>query len=256
MLPTLSLGPWQVHTYALANALALLVAGMFGAHRLLRLDVPSQVVVRGLFYTVLGGFAGVFAVRVVPTLQQFLRSGTLAWVGGSSFVGAVGGGSLVGAAYCWKHHIPLGRAFDLGGVAVPLGQAVGRLGCLARGCCYGRPTDSWPGLYLPDHDGVWLERYPTQLLALVANLLILAILLAVERRSERPPFDGFLFLLYVDLYCAKRFALEFLRGDALPVIGPVSWVHLYTVAGMIAATAMIFWNLRRQARKGAAQAAT
>jgi prolipoprotein diacylglyceryltransferase len=52
----------------------------------------------------------------------------------------------------------------------------------------------------------------------------------------------------VDLYCAKRFALEFLRGDAIRVIGLVSWVHVYTVAGMVAATALMLWNLHRSAR--------
>jgi prolipoprotein diacylglyceryltransferase len=75
-------------------------------------------------------------------------------------------------------------------------------------------------------------RYPTQLIALVANLLIFFTLLAVERYGSRRsapshtwPFDGFLFLLYVELYSLKRFSLEFLRADAEPVMGPFTVTH-------------------------------
>jgi phosphatidylglycerol:prolipoprotein diacylglycerol transferase len=274
MLPIFNLGPWQVSTYTAVNALAILVAGMVAFHRLVRgLDQPPQVVVRGATLIILAGLLGRYLVRAVLVVQDLVRGGDLHWAGGNSFVGALAGGSLAWLLYCRRHHIPLGQAFDLGLAApLPLGQAIGRLGCLAAGCCFGKPTDSWLGVYLPDHAGLWAMRYPTQLLAAAANLLIFFTLLAMERyrrrrspphpnplpqgerglsplpwgrgrgRGKTPPFDSFLFLLYLGLYCLKRFVLEFLRGDALPVLGPVSWVHLYTVAIMVVVTALIASN--------------
>jgi phosphatidylglycerol:prolipoprotein diacylglycerol transferase len=250
VLPSFDVGTWHLYTYALANAVALLVAGMYAFHRLLRLDVPSQVVVRGLFYTVVAGFAGVFAVRLVPTIQAFLRTGSLAWSGGSSFAGAALGGGLAMGLYYRRQAVPLGRAFDLIVLPLPLGQAIGRLGCLAAGCCFGRPTASPLGMYLPNGEGIWAVRYPTQLMAAGADLLILAALLAVERirvRRRARPFDGLLILLYLILYCLKRFSLEFLRGDAIPLLGPVSWVHLYTVAAIALALALIVRYLNHPA---------
>jgi prolipoprotein diacylglyceryltransferase len=102
---------------------------------------------------------------------------------------------------------------------------------------------------------VWMERYPTQLLHAAANLLIFLTLLAVERygqsRPDKPrgsriwPFDGFLFLLFIALFFLQRFVIAFLRAEPAPVLGPFSWMHLHAVIGLVAATALIVWNLAR-----------
>jgi phosphatidylglycerol:prolipoprotein diacylglycerol transferase len=148
-------------------------------------------------------------------------------------------------------------------LAIPLAQAIGRLGCLAAGCCYGKHTASWLGMCLPDANGVWMLRYPTQLMSSAANLLIFVGLLTFERygtrRSaltatslvERPgrrgegwPFDGFLFLLYLSLFCFKRFSIEFLRGDAVSVSGPFTPTHIACLIVFIVSTALMLRGLR------------
>lgn len=234
MLPVLAFGRWQVSTYAAAYALALFVAGLWAFHRLYQgLAHSPRLLARGLILSMVAAFAGAHLARLVPTLQAWQRTGSLAWYGGSSFAGALAGGCLAALLYCHHYRIAPGQALDLGAaLPFPLGQAIGRLGCLAAGCCYGRPTASPLGLYLPDHDGLWAVRHPTQLLAAGADLLILAVLLAVERRAHRrvPPPAGSLFLLYLVFYSLKRFALEFLRGDALPAAGSLSWAHLVSLA--------------------------
>ena len=246
MLPTFSLGPWQVSTYSAIYVLALLLAGMYAFHRLLiGLDHPPQVIMRGLLWTILGGFVGQYLVRGVIVLQRFLQSGDLAWAGGSSFIGMLLGGLAAGALYCRKYKISLPRALDRTAPAIALSQAIARWGCLAAGCCYGKPTDSWLGVYLRNIHGEWAVRYPTQLMASAADLLIFGLLLFIEQIAARRRgyFDGLLFLCYVFLYSFKRFLLEFLRGDVLPVWGPITWVHLYTLVGMLGSAALIAWNL-------------
>ena len=248
MLPTFDLGPWQFSTYSVVYVLALLLAGMYAFHRLLTgLEQPPEVIIRGFFLAILGGFAGPYAVRIIVTIQRFFQTGEWIWAGGSSYIGLLLGGVGVAALYCWRHKISLSRALDSVAPALALGQAIGRWGCLAAGCCYGRPTESWLGLRLPGHGGFWAVRYPTQLMASAADLLIFGLLLLIERVSSRRRwyFDGLLFLLYVAFYSLKRFLLEFLRGDVLPLWGPVTWVHLYTLLGLLGSTALIVWNLRR-----------
>ncbi len=258
MFPIIEIGSLHLNTYSAMYGLAILVCGMLGFHRLIQGGFPVRLVTNGLLLTIWSSIAGAFLVRgLVFLLQTFILTGTLTWPGGSTFIGALVGGSSAAVFYCRRHKIPLGRPFDLGGIAIPLAQAIGRLGCFAAGCCCGRATDSWLGMYLPDSDGVWMVRYPTQLMSAAVNLTIFIALLVVERygkrRQDKPegaqgwPFDGFLFLLYVDLYCLKRFVVECLRDDNRLVVGPISWVHLYTVAGLVAATATILWNLRRTA---------
>ena len=250
MLPTFNLGSWQLSTYSVVYALALLLAGMYAFHRLLTgLDRSPETIMRGLLLTILGGFVGQYAVRLVLVAQRFLQSGELAWRGGSSFIGMLLGGVGAGAFYCRKHNISLPRALDRVAPVLPLSQAISRWGCLAAGCCYGKPTDSWPGVYLRNIHGEWAVRYPTQIMASAADLLIFGLILLAERLTagRRWYFDGLLFLLYVFCYSLKRFLLEFLRGDVLPLWGPITWVHLYTLVGMGLSLGLIAWNLRRSA---------
>ncbi len=258
MLPTLSIGPWQISTYILIYVLAALAADALGIVRLRRLGLPLLLLLRTALVVTVAGFACAYLVRLIPTVQRLVYSGVWDWVGGNSFVGGLIGGSAVLALIFRRHGVPLSRALDQVLPAIALAQAIGRLGCFAAGCCYGRPTDSWLGLYLPDNQGEWAMRYPTQLLHAGADLLIVAVLLAVERRGQRrqqpwPP--GLLAWLYVGLYCLERFLIEFLRADALPAFGPlaprlagqtaISWAQLYTLAGMILAGTLIARLLAR-----------
>ena len=263
MLPTFDLGPWQLYTHNVAYALGVLVAWSLAIRRLLTLDAPSQVIARAVALVLSFGLAGAYLINVVPATLQYLKTGSLDWTWSVSWVGVLIFGIGIGLLYVWKSDLPLGRTFDLVAVPLPLVLVIGRLGCLGAGCCYGLETDSWLGVYLPDVQGEWAVRYPTQVLSGVASLFTFFILLALERyglrradtaREADPlkppgsriwPFDGFLFLLYVAFFCVERGIMESLRGDAVPVLGPCSWVHLVTLAGLVGALALIAWNLER-----------
>jgi len=255
MLPTLALGPLHVNTYAFVYAVAIVGCGMLAFHRLLASGSPAGWVVEGLGFTVLAGMVGTvvgFALirwvtgpSPVGTFALHLRSG-------STIFGALTFGGLAGFGYCKWRGLSAGEHFDRGIVALPLGQAIGRLGCLAAGCCYGRETDSWLGMNLPDAGGLWAARYPTQLLSSVADLAIFAVLLTIERCGSRAvgtvgrwPFPGFLTLLYSGLYFAKRFAIEFLRGDDAVVLSPLTWAHVLSLFGLALTAVLLAVNLAR-----------
>jgi phosphatidylglycerol:prolipoprotein diacylglycerol transferase len=250
-----------VSSYTLLYTLAALAACTLAYFRLNRLAVRPAVLLRGILLTTVAGFAGNYLVRVVPTLQRYLQEGVWDWIGGGSYIGGLLAGVATFSLYCRWSRIPLLRAYDQVAPALALGQAIGRLGCLAAGCCYGRPANSWLALYLPNNQGDWALRYPTQLLSAGAGLATMAALLLVERaaaarssskgprlssaglaRRELPA--GLLFILYIGLYCLERFLVEFLRADAIPVVGPVSWAQLYTVVGMILAGTLVVLQLR------------
>jgi len=119
--------------------------------------------------------------------------------------------------YVRVYKLPLWKVFDVYAPAIALGHSVGRLGCFAAGCDYGKPTSSFLGVvftsaYSHEVTGVPLgvRVHPTQLYESLAELAIFAILLWRYRRKSR---DGEIFLLYLALYAVARFFLEFLRGD-------------------------------------------
>jgi len=255
VLPAIDIGPWHVHTYRLMIGLAVIVVAMLGFHRLRQLEVAASIILRGGAPIFLGGVLVGYGVYYLPKLPHLIRSGTLEPGVGPSITWGLVGAVVVAVLSCRRYRVPLGRAFDLGVLACPLGQAIARLGCCAAGCCYGQATDSWLGMYLPDPNGVWTVRYPTQLMHLVANLLIFFSLVAVERygrsRPDKPPssriwpFDGFVFLLFVNLFFLQRFVIAFFRVEPALVFGPFSWMHVHSILGMGIATALIIFNLVR-----------
>ena len=120
--------------------------------------------------------------------------------------------------YMRRHRMPLWTTCDAFAPGIALGQAVGRIGCLLAGCCYGKPTGLPWGITFTSpiasaNSGTPLDvaLHPTQLYESAVALLILGILLLIERR--RRFFPGQTFWTYLLLYPVARFTIEFFRGD-------------------------------------------
>lgn len=94
---------------------------------------------------------------------------------------------------------------------IPLGHAIGRIGCLLAGCCYGF---SYKGIFsvstkLNLEHGTY---FPIQVIEAIFNLLIMIILLFYIKR-KRTKYS--VTLLYLVMYSILRFLLEFFRGDII-----------------------------------------
>src|SRR4030095_12183063 len=94
----------------------------------------------------------------------------------------------------------------------------GRFGCFFAGCCYGRPTTvpwavTFTDPFAAANVGTPLNQplHPTQVYEAGAELLILVLLLATERKGRT--FPGRTFWGYMFLYALSRFIIEFYRGD-------------------------------------------
>jgi phosphatidylglycerol:prolipoprotein diacylglycerol transferase len=144
--------------------------------------------------------------------------------------------------------VPFWRLFDLIAPGLALGQAIGRIGCLVYGCCYGLPV------HLP-----WLPPdvtvlYPTQLMHAGANLLIVFVLLTLERRGYAP-FAGFIGLMYVLLYSTQRLLIDYLRatGAVFAAGMPFAGIRVARVVSLISillGAGVLVWKWARARRAG------
>jgi phosphatidylglycerol:prolipoprotein diacylglycerol transferase len=166
------------------------------------------------------------------------------WSGGLTFYGGLFGGVAAGLWSARRDRIPALVALDLAAAAIPLGLAIGRLGCFFAGCCFGAPTDSRFGVVFPPRSDAavaqaklglvasrtnWsLPVHPTQLYESAGALLIAAVVAFVVRPRQARP--GRAFLAFCLGYAALRFGLEFLRADERGGLGGLSTSQWLSVA--------------------------
>ena len=255
------IGDFPIHTYGVLLAAALLVA-LFAAARLGKNDglPPERIYDLGLWiliFGLLGSKVLLFFVdedyRSNPARffsLDFLRSG-----------GVYYGGFLGGLAAAWflirRYHLPFWKVSDALAPGVALGQAIGRQGCFAAGCCYGKPTNSIFGIHfteaghlntgvpIVDEFGHALYLHPTQLYESFAMIAVFAFFYFLHRRKR---FDGQILITYMILYPLIRFTIEFFRGDPRgDLLGMSSVTGLSTsqiISLLVAAGAFVFLILR------------
>ncbi|MEY2412642.1 MAG: phosphatidylglycerol---prolipoprotein diacylglyceryl transferase [Acidobacteriaceae bacterium] len=136
---------------------------------------------------------------------------------GGVFSGGLIGAFAAAAWYIRKHHMPALATCDAFAPGLAIGHAIGRVGCFAAGCCYGKPTNHFWGVTFTNPlanywTGTPLNQSlePTQLFESAVELANFFILMWMFKRKK---FDGQVFGAYLFLYGVARFFLEYLRDD-------------------------------------------
>ena len=182
-----------------------IVAGNYAA-RLMDLD-PFRVFIAMLLLTIpaLVGGRLLFVATHWRLYRQDLSRIWRQHEGGGRLVGGIPFTFFISLPLLSALEIPFWRFWDAATVTILVGMSIGRIGCLLNGCCAGRPTGSRFGLHLPDHQGVWCRRIPTQLLEMASTVTLLAGVVVIW---DRVPFSGTIFLFALGGYGVARFLLE------------------------------------------------
>jgi phosphatidylglycerol:prolipoprotein diacylglycerol transferase len=231
MYPILfEIGGFPVYTYGLLLAAAYLLGLQFALVRARARGLdPNRVMDLGI-WIIVSALVGAKLLLLVVEFDKFGRDPAellnLARSGGV-FYGGLIAAVVVALWYLRRHRMPVWTVTDVFAPGIALGHAVGRLGCLFAGCCFGRPTDlPWAITFHSEFAArnvgtpLGIPLHPTQLYEAGAELLILLLLLATERRGR--PFPGRTFWGYLLLYGVSRFVIEFYRNDPRGMVGDLS----------------------------------
>lgn len=256
------LGPTHVFlpSYGVLFALGVTLAWIWFARRARKLDMPDETIFNLTFYSLVGGIVGAKLLLVIVDWQDYVADprlllGTIRTAG--VLVGGVVTGALVFVLYARRNGLPLLRLADAVVAPLALAQALGRFGCFAAGCCYGKVCDpSHPlAVQFTHPSAIAAARFAnqpliaTQLVEALSDLVLVAILTIAWRRRLRP--EGTVLWLYVTLYSIVRFTIEFYRGDidrGLYFDGALSTSQLFAIAGMVVGVAMLVGSRLRAGR--------
>jgi phosphatidylglycerol:prolipoprotein diacylglycerol transferase len=220
------LGGFPVYTYGLLLAAAYLLGLQFALIRAKsRGLIPNQVMDLGI-WIIVSALVGAKLMLVVVERERF-QWNFAELINLFRSAGVFYGGLIAAVAvalwYLWRHKMPVWTVTDVFAPAIALGHVVGRIGCLLAGCCFGRQTDvPWAITFHNDFarqnvgTPLGVPLHPTQLYEAGAELLILGLLLATEKKGR--PFPGRTFWSYMFLYGVSRFVIEIYRGDSRGLI--------------------------------------
>lgn len=202
------IGPFTIYSYGIMLALAFLASSYLAASEAKRQDMSADVIFNLVFIAFVSGIIGARFFYVAQNLSFFMKRPfeiIMLAHGGLSWVGGLISGVFSGTAYIKYKKLPLYKTFDLIAPFIAFGQAIGRIGCLLNGCCYGR--ESGFGIYFPVHGAILI---PVQI---YSSLVLILIFIILRFMQALPHKHGQVFFTYLLLYSAKRFFLEFWRAD-------------------------------------------
>jgi phosphatidylglycerol---prolipoprotein diacylglyceryl transferase len=262
MFPKLiSIGSFYIPTYGVLVALGFL-AGLGITLRLARrVGLSSEKITNLAVYCAIAGIVGAKLFMILFDASEYwshpselfsLETLQAAGVFHGGFIAAF----VVAALYIRRQHLPVWLTMDAFAPGVSLGHSIGRLGCFAAGCCWGKECHLPWGVYFRSNAAapVPLDRplHPVQLYESAANLIIFGILYRLFNRSHRP---GQIIGLYLVLYSTARFIVEFFREHEQSLAGPFS-ITQWIAIGLFVLGAAILLRARRMTLASPRQAET
>jgi len=243
------LGPLPLRAYALCILAGVFAAVALAGRRWVDRGGAEGTIADLAVWAVPAGLVGARLYHVV-TDNQLYRDDPLGafkiWEGGLGIWGGVAAGVGVGLWFARRRHVNLGVLLDVVAPAIPLAQAIGRWGNWFNQELFGRPTSLPWGLRIDDPPSPYAPGttfHPTFLYESLWCLLVVALVLAVERRHRLRP--GRLFAVYVAAYSFGRFWFEWLRIDPAHRFWGLRLNDWTSVVVFVAALAVVVTGRRR-----------
>ncbi|HZU28051.1 MAG TPA: prolipoprotein diacylglyceryl transferase [Bryobacteraceae bacterium] len=241
MFPRLiSIGNFWIPTYGVLVAIGFLV-GLYITVKLAKEKglPPDQIANLGIYCGIAGLAGGKIAMFLFDWRVYWNNPGEIFSRETLQAAGVYQGGLvlalLVAAWYIHHNKLPWLSTLDVFAPGVAIGHGIGRLGCLAAGCCWGLPTRLPWGITFTNPEagrltgvplGVRLQ--PTQIYEALVEAAIFGFLIW---RIRRPHRAGEVMGLYLVLYSIARFFIEFVREHEQPTqlgLSLTQWIAIAT----------------------------
>ncbi|MDR0953207.1 MAG: prolipoprotein diacylglyceryl transferase [Elusimicrobiota bacterium] len=252
MYPFINILGLQIPLYGLMMALAFAVALWYCVARKKALGLTSDQIVDIVFYLLIGAIIGGKLCYIIFYWQDFQAASALDKLRyGFVFLGGFIGAAISSVIIFRKQKIPFFKGADFFTPAIPLGHAIGKIGCFLAGCCYGKISHlPWLSVaynnqnsLVPEHlHGVGL--YPIQLIESFTDIILFLILHKLYKAKHK---DGTVFAAYIIGFCVVRFVVEFFRGEDEVYILGITQTQITSLILIILATT--FLMVRKYAKR-------
>ena len=232
----------SIQTFGLFFGLNFLAWGAVASRRLGELGRPSDWAYELVFVALAGGLVGAKLYWIVDTGAELSLSGVLTGSGLTWYGGLLGGALAVLAWVRWRG-MDIPHLADIAAIGLPLGYAIGRIGCQISGDGdYGVPSGlPWA---MPYPDGVVptdVAVHPSPIYETLSMGLLAYVLWRLRDRF-RP---GVLFGLYLLGAGLERFLVEFVRRNEAVLAG-LTQAQVLAIVLMVGGAALLAVMARRR----------
>ncbi len=208
-----------LHLYEIMIGLGFFLCLLYFRHWSSRAQLSAKTynlcVIGAVCAVIAGGGSAILFQAFYNSLESGGRFEVAKNTGATFFGGLIGGVAVFLAIYFllgeyWllqrgeaKKNFRAVSEIAAGSIAIAHGM--GRLGCLFAGCCHGKITDAWYGIY---HVNLNAKAIPTQLLEALFLFALAGFLTYRLKKNKKGNLA-----LYLVAYSFWRFFLEYLRAD-------------------------------------------
>jgi phosphatidylglycerol:prolipoprotein diacylglycerol transferase len=207
-----SVGGFEIRWYGLMVVLAILSIIAISLLEAKRVGLPQEHIYNAAVWAIIGGILGSRLIHVIDQWDYYIANPSqILRFEGLAVYGAVIGILAAIIVYSLVKKISIWQLGDIVSPGALVGMAIGRIGCIINGCCYGLPTNfpfaviyTNPNAYAP----LGQPLHFTQLYHLIWNLIAFGIVWSLRRRLKP---QGSIVLLYLALYAAGDLIVRFFR---------------------------------------------
>lgn len=217
----IDLGFIQIPTYGVMFVLGVALGLWTVKLRADKAGLESDTILDLSLWVVIWALVGAKVLLVLVELPRYLQHpadllGVLR--AGGVFLGGLLAAIAASIVLFRRYQLRFFETADVVAPSISLGQAIGRIGCLMAGCCWGGRCDlPWAITYTDPRAhanvgtplGVSLHPFPVY--AMIFNFSLYGFLAWLYKRGVA---TGRVFASYLMIYGTGRFLLELTRGDA------------------------------------------
>jgi len=235
---------WSYGFFVTAGYVAGVILFLFLAHRD---GLSAWTGVDIILWMLPSALVGAKLLSILVNWDRFIQHPSLLGPGWS-FHGALLGALGVALVLFYRKKLDPWQWLDTAAPSLALIVAVGRIGCLMAGCCWGAPTTvPWAIVFTESKAApLTIPLHPTQAYYLAANLLTLATLVI---RRKTAAFRGELILLFVLMYVTSRSIIDPFLGapQRTWLMGMLTTYQVITIAAIVVVS-VLYYRVREKNR--------
>jgi phosphatidylglycerol:prolipoprotein diacylglycerol transferase len=244
-----SFGFYELRWYGIMVVLAVIAIIGISWREAKRVGIPEDHIFSLAVWAIISGVVFSRVIHIIDHWQYYMEHPSqILNFEGLGVYGAVIGIVLAVVVYCRVRKLSIWQMGDIIAPGALVGMAIGRIGCLINGCCYGLPTTlPWAVIYVNPNSyaPLGVPLHPTQVYHILWNMAAFGVIWSLRRRMKP---EGALFFLYLALYATGDLIVRFFR-EGEPFLFGIQQAQLIGIIVLVVTVPVLIYRMLKARHK-------